>query len=422
MNELSTILVWCAVAAVLMVFTYTLGMFLESAGVRTPRPGWDGGDWTVVFLVPCLNEERVIAATLQRLLSYPGSLVLVIDDGSDDRTSEIVRGFAVPRVRLLRRDLPNARQGKGEALNHGIHHLRSEGLLRDRPADRVVICLMDADGRLDPHALEETLPHFTDPAVGAAQIGVRIGNRGHSLLARLQDMEFVLYTHVFQRTRGRLGAAGLGGNGQFVRLSTLLALGDRPWSASLTEDLDLGVRVILDDRRIRSLPHVAVSQQGLERLGPLVRQRSRWFQGHLQAWRLIPSVVKRSTGRVTADLLHVLLSPLLIFVGSFMTVSLAALLTGAAFAAEVRQQLFQPLPIVSWYALTFSPAYLLGPLYARATREMGPLRAVALGHLFVCYGLIWLCAGWWALLRTLTGRQNWLKTERIAEQPVRARS
>ena len=129
------------------------------------------------------------------------------------------------QVWLLSRKAPDARQGKGEALNAAIRFLTSSGRLAGRDPDQVIVVVVDADGRLDPHAVTAVSPYFADPMVGAVQIGVRINNRGSSRLARMQDMEFVIYTEVFQRGRRHLGSVGLGGNGQFMRLSALLSLG-----------------------------------------------------------------------------------------------------------------------------------------------------------------------------------------------------
>ncbi|MEV0144964.1 MULTISPECIES: glycosyltransferase family 2 protein [unclassified Nonomuraea] len=414
---MTTVLMLCALSAVLLVFTYTLGMYLESAG-STERPDGSGDGFTVVFVVPCLNEARVIATTLGHL---PDGHVLVVDDGSDDGTAEVVGQVAHPGVHLLRREPPNARQGKGHALNYAMRHLLEELPAARRDADRVLICLMDADGRLDPRSIDAVLPYFGDPRIGAVQVGVRIANRKQSLLARMQDMEFVVYTRMFQRTRSRIGSAGLGGNGQVMRLSALLDLGDDPWSRSLTEDLDLGVRMVLSGWRTAWVPDATVRQQGVVTLRALVRQRSRWFQGHLQALRLVRPVVEGTSGRVAVDLLSVLLSPLLIFVGSFMTLSLVASLTGVTFSSVAREQLLQPLPIVSWYVLTFGVAFLVGPLYARACGDMGWVRGLLHGHLFVVYNLVWLPAAWRGLWRAARGRRAWLKTERVADpSPGRA--
>src|SRR5690606_38859669 len=153
---------------------------------------------------------------------------------------DIVMTYPDDRIHLLRRELPEARQGKGEALNAAIRHIRSGAVAPGARPEDVVVCVVDADGRLEPHVLDEVLPLFADPQLGAAQIGIRINNREKNLLARMQDVEFVLYTEVFQRGRRHLGSVCLGGNGQFVRLSALYGLGPQPWSRSLSEDLDLG--------------------------------------------------------------------------------------------------------------------------------------------------------------------------------------
>ena len=110
----------------------------------------------------------------------------------------------------------------------------------------------------------------------------------------MQDMEFVIYTEVFQRGRRHLGSVGLGGNGQFVRLSALRSLGPAPWTRSLTEDLDLGVRLLAAGWRNEYCRTAAVHQQGVVEVKRLIRQRARWFQGNLQSWRLIPLVLRSS--------------------------------------------------------------------------------------------------------------------------------
>jgi hypothetical protein len=216
-----------------------------ASAAERPHPG-AGAELFFVFVLPCLNEEKVVLASLRRLPSMPGDNfgVVVVDDGSDDDTAAIVSSVADARVSLLRRTAPDARQGKGEALNAAIGHLTGGGLLTGRDHDHVIVVVMDADGRLESRAIAEVSPYFADSAVGAVQIGVRINNREQSRLARMQDMEFVIHTEVFQRGRRHLGSVGLGGNGQFMRLSALLSLGPSPWTRSLTEDLDVGVRLL----------------------------------------------------------------------------------------------------------------------------------------------------------------------------------
>lgn len=412
-------LVIAAAAAVILVLTYSMGMYLEGALAPAP-PGPLPERLFFVFVIPCLNEELVVRATLDRLTSLPerNFLILVIDDGSTDRTYDIAREHPDERVHILRRVPPEARQGKGAALNAAVAHLQESVLLTLHSTDEVVVALLDADGRLDPDALPVVGAYFADPAVGAVQIAVRINNRRAGLLTALQDMEFVVFTTVFQRARNRLGNAGLGGNGQFTRLSALLSLGPKPWSKSLTEDLDLGVRMQLTGWKTLYCPTVSVNQQGLTSLARLVRQRSRWFQGHLQSWRLVPRVIRDRSGRRAAETLHVLLMPYLVIVSSFMAVSLVATIGGAAFSPVARAQLLHLGPALSWYMLTFIPGLFLGYVYRRHGDRIGVFRTFLYGHAFVLYGVVWMLAGCWALARIAVGRHAWLKTERVVEQPT----
>lgn len=381
-------------------------------------PPVNSDDPFFVFLLPCLNEETVILASLERLLSIPGDnfVVVAIDDGSDDGTAAVVSSVVGDRVWLVRRIAPEARQGKGEALNAAVRTLLSQPRVADRDPDRVVVVVVDADGRLDPQAVAAVTPYFDDPRVGAVQIGVRINNRQHSWLARMQDMEFVIYTEVFQRGRRHLGSVGLGGNGQFMRLSALQSLGPAPWTRSLTDDLDLGVRFLTAGWSNDYCSSVAVHQQGVVELRRLIRQRSRWFQGHLQSWKLIPIVLRSAPRRARADLLYHLTSPALLLIASLLSMSFLLSLIDSAFVVATGGDPFGWW-VVSSYLLTFGPALAFGYVYWTRERATGmPLaRAGLLAHCYVGYGLIWYASGWWAVGRTLRGRTGWAKTDRVAE-------
>lgn len=372
----------------------------------------------VIFVVPCLNEERVIAASLDRLveMDYQRMQILVIDDGSDDGTAAIVRAHPDPRVRLLQRRLPTARQGKGEALNAAIRHIRSGALGACTHPSDVIFCVVDADGRMEPQALEEVMPLFADPRLGAVQIGVRINNRHQNLLARMQDIEFVLYTEVFQRGRRHLGSVGLGGNGQFVRLSALNSLGPEPWSRSLSEDLDLGVRLLIRGWNIEFCSSSAVHQQGLVDARRWVKQRTRWFQGHLQSWTLVPWVLRDLTGARRVDLLYHLTSPYLLLLASFLSAAFVLWIVSIGIGVFTGSLGFSWW-WVSAYAVAFGPALMFGAVYWRHERGpgFGPLTALVVLHVYVGYAVLWYVAGWKAAFRSLLGRNSWAKTDRTSD-------
>ncbi|RAN75324.1 dolichyl-phosphate mannose synthase [Bacillus sp. SRB_336] len=86
--------------------------------------------WCV--LIPCLNEEAAIRSVVESVLAL-GAPVIVIDDGSDDRTPEIVAGLPVTLLRNTER------RGKGEALRRGFREALRQGY------DAVLT--MDGDGQ-----------------------------------------------------------------------------------------------------------------------------------------------------------------------------------------------------------------------------------------------------------------------------------
>ncbi|WP_233188318.1 glycosyltransferase [Actinomyces qiguomingii] len=373
------------------------------------------GPLQIVVLMPCLNEEAVIGPSVERLLADPDPAlhVLVIDDGSDDATSEIVRGIKDPRVGLLRREPPNARKGKGEALNQAVGVIRER--YRDADPERVIVGVVDADGHLDPTAWDVVRRAFRADDVGAVQLGVRISNRHGSLLARMQDIEFVTFTSIFQQARRRLGSVGMGGNAQFVRLAALDALGAKPWTRSLTEDFDLGIRLNATRWVNEYRGEAAVHQEGVTSLRRLVRQRTRWFQGNLQARGLLGFIALRLRGGARADTLWQVLSPYLLIAGSLLTVSFTLIL-GLCVDNAVRgvPQSWSWVP--GAYLLAFGPSYLCALVYWLYVRQEGSglMRCIAWCHVFVVYGLLSGVYGWRALTREIIGRSGWAKTAREA--------
>lgn len=405
--------------AILVSLAYALVLFVVSRRRRpVPLPAPDELDF--VFVIPCLNEELVIGRTLESLLETLGErcAVLVVDDGSDDRTAEVVRGHDRTRVWLLERRPPEARRGKGEALNAAYRHLRESDVLGAKNPHDVVVGVFDADGRIGPRALLEVASYFRDPRTGAVQVGVEMRNAGGNVLTRLQDFEFVVFSEIFQRARERLGSVGLGGNGQFVRLSALHTLGSRPWSDCLTEDLDLGLRLLLGGWRNRYCPTAQVTQQAVLTTRHWWRQRSRWFQGHLQCWRFVPRILRSDLPpRTRLDLLWYLTAPMAILamplVPMIFLVGLTALLVGSP-SASANTLAENSVLLGLAYMFTFGPAYFFGGLYWLRGRS-GPIRGIVLGHAFELYSNLWFVAGWTAVWRIVAGRRSWAKTDRTEE-------
>lgn len=375
----------------------------------------------VAYLIPCLDEELVIGDTVRRLpTDARGSTVVVIDDGSEDGTVAAAQDAGADNLVIVRRTLPEARLGKGPALNAGFERVRL--LARDRGLDpaQVIVCVMDADGRLSDGALGVVLPLFDDPKVGGAQLAVRIRNR-RSWVTRFQDFQFWTMSALTQYGRLRTNTVSLGGNGQFTRLSALLEVGSDPWTPSLTEDLDLSLSLLSRGWRCTTTPHASVDQQGVETIGRLLRQRTRWYQGHMTAARRIPEIWRSSRighGSAIEAILYLLVPWVLdlpwsvLYHVALVRLALHLPLQGPGGTAD------QVIAYLLLYVLAFSPALVSALLCHRRDPAAGWWRAVAMGHSFVLMNyLSWVCC-WRALLRMVRGRTGWDKTSRTADPTV----
>jgi 1,2-diacylglycerol 3-beta-glucosyltransferase len=405
-----------AFAVVVVMFVWTLLLFVRGsraeAHAPTPEPGEADG-YTWVFLVPALNEEVTIRDSVERLLGLhvKSRRVLVIDDGSDDRTPEILASIDHPDLLVHRRERPDARVGKAAALNDAYRSLGR--LLGDVDRSRVITVVVDADGRLHPDALPYAAAQFRDPSVGGVQSLVRIYNRSR-FLTWMQDVEFSVYGHLFQAGRDDWGTAGMGGNGQYNRLSALDAIADGvgPWRDRLTEDQDLGLRLIVAGWKGRQELRSAVDQQGPPALRPLLRQRTRWSQGNLQAMDLLAKLLHANVPLLARiELVVYVLMPF------WQGIVGAALIAAVGLAASGLAPFWAGGPtwqLALFYLLAFGGT-VMGCTAARRGRGLkGMVAGVLIGHVYVLY--TWLH---WPVLARSVARQlrrnrQWAKTERVA--------
>ncbi|HTD80876.1 MAG TPA: glycosyltransferase family 2 protein, partial [Thermoplasmata archaeon] len=381
------------------------------------------------IMVPARNEESVLARTLEGILAvdYPAARIeiLVIDDGSADRTAEIAAGFATrhpERVSVIHVPEGKSGRGKSEALNLGFRHLlrtsRFNGF-RDW-----VIGVFDADGVPDADLLQKAAAQFENPKVGAVQASVRIANRHTSRLARMQDLEFSAFSRVTQMVRGELlDSASLGGNGQFVRARALYeaAISCKPhrfWRpGALTEDLELSARLVLRSWRIKHLATSYVHQEGVETLTDLFRQRTRWAWGSLQVFveyilklrflraRNVP-FKKRLDLAMSLSLF--LMSPLVMVVWLLTFLDLIHVIEAV-----------NHLPFLATLAISFGffPIVTWGMWDQKEYRKP---RLVLDLILFTVYTYHWLPCLYVAALRVIGGDDpKWFKTRRIAEAAAR---
>ncbi|RFP60665.1 MAG: glycosyltransferase family 2 protein [Limnothrix sp. CACIAM 69d] len=247
---------------------------------------------SVAVLVSAKDEEAVIGALVKRLcaIDYPADHyeVWIIDDGSSDRTPQVLQQLQTvyPQLRVLRRP-PGAGGGKSGALNAAVAQARGE-----------ILVVFDADAQMQPDLLRQVVPVFARSSVGAVQLRKAIVQAEaldfhpdrDNFWIRGQQAEMALDSHL-QGQRARLGGVGeLRGNGEFIRRAALEQCGGFN-EATITDDLDLAVRLHLNGWDIECLMFPAVLEEGVTRLKALWHQRNRWAEGgyqrYLDYWRAI---------------------------------------------------------------------------------------------------------------------------------------
>ncbi|MFI2705811.1 glycosyltransferase [Cellulosimicrobium composti] len=414
---------------------------------RKPKPAGDATAMQWHFFVPCRDEEAVIGPTIDYLRStFATAHVWVIDDDSDDATGQIVasRARQDPHVHLVQRRRPEARTGKGDALNTAYRELLTYlGPHADDPD--TIVAVVDADGRPAPNCLDICAGPklFGNPRVGAVQIEVRMINRDERTplpsrgraanflgrtLVRMQDMEFRTVIAAVQHTRTHTRTVGMGGNGQFTRLIALRTLDDgdrRAWRGSLLEDFELGVHLLLAGWRSEFTADTWVDQEALFDLRRYLTQRTRWGQGVMQCaryWgRIWRSNVIPNTGLV--EMSYYILQPWLTLLGTLVyPVPLAILAYNLAHYPDDLMSFMLNggfLLLGSYILAGFGPFFIWGPIYVRRCEpQAGAWRGIGWGLAYIVYVFGFYITTWRAFARIVTGRSGWAKTRRNAENNI----
>lgn len=228
-------------------------------------------EWPFIsILVPCYNEEDTIEETVKHLseLSYPNFEIIAVNDGSKDRTGEIIRSISSKYERLRVIDCKENR-GKANALHMAAHAAKSEYL----------ICI-DSDAILDDDAPYYLIRHFlvNGERVGAVTGNPRIRNRD-TLLGRLQLVEYASIIGSIKRTQ-RVWGKIITVSGVIVafRKKALVSVG--LWDRDMiTEDIAVSWKLQKKFWDIRYEPRALCWMLVPETLSGLWKQRVRWAQG-----------------------------------------------------------------------------------------------------------------------------------------------
>ncbi len=298
---LSVTIIWFMVGYQIVLFLFGHLYYRRTReGTEGPAPLADADCPGVSILIPCRNEERVIAYTIRALLAldYPKSQIeiVIINDGSTDRTAEVASEFnSIARVQVVNVPPEKAARGKSSALNYGIKF-----------ASHSIIAIYDADNVPEPGALRPLVAQLIAHPKLAAVIGMyRAWNRNRALVTRFINIEGIAFQWILQAGRWMLlRVTTLPGTNYVIRREVIEELGG--WDEeALTEDSELSIRIYQAGYEIQFIPNSVTWEQEPERLGHWFRQRRRWVRGSNYVFRKFAgSLLKARPRRIGFELLY----------------------------------------------------------------------------------------------------------------------
>jgi len=279
----------------------------------------------VTVLIPAHNEESVIVQTVASvLLSDLADIhVIVVDDGSTDRTLELLKAnFGNNQAVQI---LHQGNRGKAAALSNALSHSRTD-----------IVVTIDADTEIESDAIRKLLRHFSDPTVGAVAGNVKVGNRSR-WLTRWQALEYVTSQNMEKRAFDLLNCITVvpGALGAWRKKAT--EDGGGITADTVAEDADLTIAIRRLGWRVTYDEEAIAWTEAPESPGALIRQRFRCTFGTLQSfWKHSSTLFRPKYGTLgwialpnifVFQIALPLISPLLdlLFFGSLLLWGLAQL-------------------------------------------------------------------------------------------------
>jgi cellulose synthase/poly-beta-1,6-N-acetylglucosamine synthase-like glycosyltransferase len=331
---------------------YPLTLMLLAAMRRSPGSGPAAGSERVALVIAAFNEERVIAAKIENALSLDYEperfKVVVVADGSSDRTAEIARNFNDPRVICLHEP---ERRGKSHALNRAV-----------AASDADVLVLSDANNFYSKDAIRLLVARLREPGVGGAT-GAKKIYASRDRAASGGDGLYWRYESKIKLAESRLGGT-VTADGEIFALRRDAY---RPIPPSvINDDMYLTFRLVEAGQKVVYEPSaVAVEEASMtirEDFNTKVRMIAGGMQSLRSEWRTIFCSgwfsLKFASHKLLRWLMPVVLATLLVSSGLLAAQPAYRLLFGA-------QVLFYLLAALGWVlnARNTRPAFAYVPFY-----------------------------------------------------------
>ena len=263
--ELITILVYLSIYIGLFATTFYILSFISYS--RKERQLYTDEELPLVsVIIPAYNEEETIAKTIKSVLKsdYPDFEIIIVDDGSTDKTLEIAKRFEGQKIRIFHKE----NGGKGSALNFGIKKAKGK-----------IIFTMDADTTVDPKSMKNMVRFFKDKNVMSVSPAIII-DKPRNILQRVQYMEYLLGIFLRKAFASLKSIYITPGAFSAYRKYFFDKHGGFD-EGNVTEDLEMALRIQYSGYYIENCPEAPAYTIAPGKFRELMVQRRRWYFGLL---------------------------------------------------------------------------------------------------------------------------------------------
>ncbi|MCL4551714.1 MAG: glycosyltransferase family 2 protein [Bacteroidetes bacterium] len=299
----AVIVIWFMIAYQFALTVYGYINFIKSMKEKKDVDEMNFDYPTCSILIPAHNEEKVIGKTIEAMMKfvYPKDKlqILVINDGSTDKTKEIIQSYSQQDSRVELFDIPKGEGGKGKSRTLNIGR---------RVAKGEVIAIYDADNTPDENSLRYLVAQLLLHKELGAVIGkFRTVNKNRNFLTKFINIETLSFQSMLQAGRWQMHNISTLPGTNFVMWTWLIEKLNGWDEEALTEDSELSIRIYEEGHKIKFIPYAITYEQEPESWKVWIKQRMRWVRGNnyviAKFFRDIPKFKNR---RLAFDLLYTL--------------------------------------------------------------------------------------------------------------------
>jgi cellulose synthase/poly-beta-1,6-N-acetylglucosamine synthase-like glycosyltransferase len=288
--------------------------------------------------------------------------------------------------------------GKPAALNLTLPYLTGD-----------IVVTFDADSLPEPDVLKKATVYFADKNLVALQGRTTSINERSNALTRVISMEEKAWYQMLLSGREKLQLfIPLNGTCQFVRRAVLAELGG--WDEnSLTEDVELALRLIEKNHHVKYAPDVCSGQETPTVLRSLIKQRVRWYRGYMETalkyGKLLDNINKR-----TVDAEISLAGPFMMIVSLLSYINWFIVVLFFSGSSPILN--FTGLVI----ALTAASLVSIGVGLTASEKPIKKRNILWIPTIYVYWLLQMFIAGWAFLKLVFRRKREWTKTSKNGSQ------